>query len=82
MSGIAVSLAVFATYSLIVSRHPLVENHRDILQIEACRRPFIHRLHGPSQDKPVGSRGSLYAQIGAVAGIILTWHDLHTTFSE
>ena len=34
------------------------------------------------QGKLLGLCGSLYAQIGVVAGIVLTWYDLHTTFCE
>jgi len=47
MSGMGVALAVVVTYSSIFSSHPPVENHRDILQVEARYHPPIRHLCGP-----------------------------------
>jgi len=55
MSGMDVALTVLATYSMIASSHPPVENRRDILQVEARHRPSIRRLCGLSPGRTCGS---------------------------
>jgi len=51
MSGMDVARAVLVTYLLTVFSHPLVEDHRDVLQVEARYRPSIHHLCGPSAEQ-------------------------------
>jgi len=54
MSGIGVASTVLATYSMIVSSHPPVENRRDILQVEARHPPSIRCLCGLSPGRTCG----------------------------
>jgi len=76
-----VALAILDTHSLIVSSHPLTENHRDILPVETRRHPSIDRLRGSSPHRPVVCDSSC-AQVGTMAGSVITWYYLHTTLGE
>jgi len=55
----------------IVSSHPLAENYRDILWVEARSNPSVDLLRGPLRNKHLILRGSSDTQASVVTAIAI-----------